>query len=52
MDMEFWAGWLNHWGMISIKEFPLSVTQAGNHTVDLMVEPLTRVNFDWARDFV
>jgi len=35
----------------SIKEFPLSVTQAGNHTVGLMVEPLTRVNFRWAGDF-
>ncbi|ODM98203.1 Beta-galactosidase-1-like protein 2 [Orchesella cincta] len=39
--------WIN-----SIKEFPLSVTQAGNHTVDLMVEPLTRVNFGGAGDFI
>ncbi|CAL8138698.1 unnamed protein product [Orchesella dallaii] len=39
--------WIN-----SIKEFPLQVTQAGNHTVDLLVEPLTRVNFGWAGDFI
>ncbi|CAL8085951.1 unnamed protein product [Orchesella dallaii] len=39
--------WIN-----SIKEFPLTVTQAGNHTVDLLVEPLTRVNYGTAGDFI
>ncbi|ODM98337.1 Beta-galactosidase-1-like protein 3 [Orchesella cincta] len=39
--------WIN-----SIKEFPLSVTQAGNHTVDLMVEPMARVNYGTAADFI
>jgi len=30
----------------------VSVTNAGNHVVDLLVEPLTRVNFGHAPDFV
>lgn len=42
----------NDYWVNSIKELPLSVSQAGNHTIDLMVEPLTRVNFGSAGDFV
>lgn len=39
--------WVN-----SIKEMQFRVAQTGSHTVDLFVEPLTRVNFGHAGDFV
>jgi len=39
--------WIN-----SIREFPLTVLNAGEHVVDLLVEPLTRINFGSAADFV
>jgi hypothetical protein len=36
----------------SIREFPFEVPESGEHTVDLIVESVSRVNFGGAGDFV